>query len=183
MDKRYDDIFRKADRLVQRCGTRDPITIANEIGIYIHHLNGLSDLLGMYTYRNKERHILLNADLDDIHRRMVAAHELGHDALHREQAKVGSGLQEFSLFYMQTRMEYGANAFASHILIDNEKLVDRLKDGYDVIQASCAFDVNINLMLVKLHELHRLGYSINPLDVPRSDFMGRIGIGKEEIYL
>ena len=84
---------------------------------------------------------------------------------------------------MQTRMEYEANAFASHILIDNEKLVERLKDGYDVIQASSAFDVNINLMLVKLHELQRLGYSINPLDVPRSDFMGRIGIGKKEIYL
>ena len=84
---------------------------------------------------------------------------------------------------MQTRMEYEANAFASHILIDNDKLVDRLKDGYDVIQASSAFDVNINLMLVKLHELHRLGYSITPMDIPRSDFMGRIGIGEKEIYL
>lgn len=183
MEKRYDTIFAKADRLVQRCGTRDPLVIANEIGIYLHHLNGLSNLLGMYTYRNKERHILLNADLDDIHRRMVTAHELGHDTLHREQAKVGSGLQEFSLFYMQTRMEYEANAFASHILIDNDKLIERIKDGYDVVQSSCEFEVNINLMLVKLHELQRMGYRINPLDVPRSDFIGRIGIGEKEIYL
>ena len=95
MDKRYDDIFRKADRLVQRCGTRDPITIANEIGIYIHDLNGLSNLLGMYTYRNKERHILLNADLDDIHRRMVAAHGWGMMLCTVNKPRSGVGFKSF----------------------------------------------------------------------------------------
>lgn len=180
MGNRYEDIFRKADRLVQRYGTRDPLTIANEIGIYLHHLNGLTNLLGMYTYRNKERHILLNADLDEVHRRMVAAHELGHDVLHREQAKVGSGLQEFNLFYMKSRTEYEANAFASHILIENCQILELLKNGYDVVAASSEFGVNINLMLVKLAELNRLGYHFNLPYIPSNSFMGEIGVGRQE---
>lgn len=173
----HDEIFRKANRLVQSCGTRDAVKIAQMSGIYLHHIEGLSELLGMYTYRNKERHILLNARLDDIHRQMVTAHELGHDALHRAAAKEGSGLQEFSLFYMKSRMEYEANAFASHILIDTDDLINCLKEGYDVVEASSKFSVNINLMLVKLAELTRLGFDFNIPYIPSSNFLGKIGLG------
>lgn len=178
--KQYDDIYKKANRLVQQYGTRDPVSIAEQSGIYLHYLCGLTDLLGMYTYRNKERHIILNADLDHIHRKMVVAHELGHDSLHRAKAKVGSGLQEFSLFYMKSRMEYEANAFASHVLIDNHQLLECLKSGYDVVAASNEFGVNINLMLVKLAELNRLGYHFNLPYIPGNDFMGEIGVGHQE---
>lgn len=183
MRKQYTDIYKKADHLVQFYGTRDPVSIAVQSGIYLHDIGGLTDLLGMYTYRNKERHIILNADLDYIHRRMVVAHELGHDSLHRAEAKAGSGLQEFNLFYMRSRMEYEANAFASHILIGNDELLECLKNGYDVVAASNEFEVNINLMLVKLAELNRLGHRFNLPYIPSNDFMGEIGIGRQECNL
>lgn len=181
--QRYDTIYKKADRLVQRCGTRDPLVIAGELGIYIHDLDGLKETLGMYTYRNRERHIFLNSDLDPIHRRMVGAHELGHDTLHRAEAKATVCLREFNLFYMVSHLEYEANAFASHILIDNDELLEYLRNGYDVDAASNEFQVNINLMLVKLAELNRLGYHFNLPYIPQSDFMGKIGIGQQEYDL
>ena len=47
----------------------------------------LDKLLGIYTYRWKHRIILLNDKMDEIMAKMVCAHELGHDALHRDLGK------------------------------------------------------------------------------------------------
>ena len=51
-------------RQVKSCGTRDTLKIARELGIHLHFLDNLNDLLGMYTYRHKERHILLNSNME-----------------------------------------------------------------------------------------------------------------------
>ena len=57
---RSEEIYKKANSIVKSCGTRDTLKIARELGIHLHFLDNLNDLLGMYTYRHKERHILLN---------------------------------------------------------------------------------------------------------------------------
>ena len=62
---RSDEIYRKANSIVRSCGTRDTLKIARELGIYVHYLDNLNDLLVMYTYRYKERHILLNSKMDE----------------------------------------------------------------------------------------------------------------------
>lgn len=61
--------------------------IARELGIHLHFLDNLNDLLGMYTYRHKERHILLNSNMEYLIMQMVCGHEIGHDTLHRDLAK------------------------------------------------------------------------------------------------
>ena len=58
MLQRAETIYQKANDLVKRCGTCDTLRIAGEIGIYIHHIDDFRELLGMYCYRHKERHIL-----------------------------------------------------------------------------------------------------------------------------
>ena len=123
MLQKAEAIYHKANELVRRCGTRDTLRIASEIGIYIHQIGGFKELLGMYSYQHKERHILLNSNMDCITAQMVCGHEIGHDALHRDQAKIGMGLQEFTLFDMRNEMEYEANAFAAHLRIDSEELL------------------------------------------------------------
>ena len=89
--------------------------------------------------------------------RMVCAHELGHDALHRDIAK-GDGLKEFVLFNMKDTTEYEANAFAAHLIIDDDDIYSMSKDKYDVVQMAKMLNVNINLVLIKLQELNKLGY-------------------------
>ena len=54
---RSEEIYNKAQNIVRSCGTRDTLKIARELGIYVHYLDNLNELLGMYTYRHKERHI------------------------------------------------------------------------------------------------------------------------------
>ena len=78
--QRAETIYRKANELVRRCGTRDTLRIACEIGIYVHHIDDFKELLGIYSYQHKERHILLNSNMDYITTQMVCGHEIGHDA-------------------------------------------------------------------------------------------------------
>lgn len=149
-------IYSKATEMVKQTGTRNPMKIASEIGVMLRYSEELDKLLGLYTYRWKHRIILLNDKMEEIMARMVCAHELGHDALHRDIAK-GDGLKEFVLFNMKDTTEYEANAFAAHLIIDDDDIYSMTKDKYDVVQMAKMLNVNINLVLIKLQELNKLG--------------------------
>ena len=102
----------------------------------------------------------MNSNMEYIVKLMVCGHEIGHDCLHREQAKGASGLQEFTLFDMRNEMEYEANAFSAHLRIDDDELMELMKQGYDVVQLSSIMETNVNLMLIKLNELNRMGWQL-----------------------
>ena len=153
-------IYSKATEMVKQTGTRNPMKIASEIGVMLRYSEELDKLLGLYTYRWKHRIILLNDKMEEIMARMVCAHELGHDALHRDIAK-GDGLKEFVLFNMKDTTEYEANAFATHLIIDDDDIYSMSKDKYDVVQIAKMLNVNINLVLIKLQELNKLGYDFS----------------------
>lgn len=92
--------------LVRRCGTRDPFQIANALGINVmDDCENLGSLKGMYCIVKRNRFIFLNKDLSPQMKRIVCAHEIGHDRLHRALAKK-HGLQEFVLYDMATKPEY-----------------------------------------------------------------------------
>ena len=95
---RSEEIYKKANSIVKSCGTRDTLKIARELGIHLHFLDNLNDLLGMYTCRHKERHILLNSNTEYLIMQMVCGHEIGHDTFHRDLAKGNEPLPEFVLF-------------------------------------------------------------------------------------
>ena len=166
-------IYKKANSLVQMHGTRNTIKLAQASGVEVIQVDYFNDLLGMYVYRWKHRAMFLNDRMDDYLMLMVAGHELGHDAYHRELAK-GEGMKEFELFRMQSSTEYEANAFAAHLLIDTDECLDYVRNGYDVVQIAKAMNSEINLMLIKLQELNRLGYHLRIPFEPRSDFFKNI---------
>ena len=108
--------------LVRRCGTRDPFRIANALGINVmDDCENLGSLKGMYCIVKRNRFIFLNKDLSPQMKRIVCAHEIGHDRLHRALAKK-HGLQEFVLYDMATKPEYEANIVAAEILLDSDWL-------------------------------------------------------------
>lgn len=67
---------------------------------------------------------------------------------------------------MRKKHEYEANALASHLIIDDDELIDLMKQDYDVVQLSAAMGTNINLMLIKLNELNRTCRQLNLPYVP-----------------
>lgn len=56
---RSEEIYHKANKIFRRCGTRDAMQIAADLGIYLHFVEDFQNLLGMYTYQQKERHKVL----------------------------------------------------------------------------------------------------------------------------
>jgi len=168
-----EQIYLKANKLINTHDTRNPIKIAKETGIQIMPIDYFNNLLGMYTSVWRNRVIFLNTRMDEYLTKMVAAHELGHDIYHRELAK-SEGLKEFELFRMNNSTEYEANAFAAHLLIDTDECLELARDGYDVVQMAGMMNSEINLMLIKLQEMIRLGYEIRLPMEPRGDFFKNI---------
>lgn len=157
--------FKQADNLVRQCGTRKAEQIASDLGIWIYYEDSFDDLLGMYTFRWNHRLMFLNPKIDGRLKEMVIAHELGHDQRHRDIAKAGQPLKEFSLFRMKDTTEYEANVFAAHILLANDDVYSLAKEGYDVFAMSQLLGTDVNLMLIKMQEMNKLGYDFTvPID-------------------
>lgn len=154
------EIFKQADNLVRQCGTRNAEQIAKELGIWIYYEDSFDDLLGMYTFRWNHRLMFLNPRIDGQLKEMVIAHELGHDQRHRDIAKAGQPLKEFTLFRMKDTTEYEANAFAAHILLPNDDVYSLVKEGHDVFRIAQTMGADVNLMLIKMQEMNKLGYDL-----------------------
>ena len=123
--------------LVRRCGTRDPFKIAKELGIEVLFCEGFGPLKGMYRVVKRNRFIFINQDMSEQMQRIVCAHELGHDQLHRSLAK-NNAIQEFMLYDMRSTPEYEANIVASEILLDTDEIQEYSK-VFLLFQASKSF--------------------------------------------
>lgn len=158
------------EKLVKRCGTRDPFKIARELGIEVSFCEDFGSLKGMYRVIKRNRFILINNQLSGRMKHIVCAHELGHDQLHRQFAKT-NGLCEFTLYNMSTIQEYEANIVASEILLDTNELLEYVRTyQYTAEEVARAMNTDINLVALKIAHLTRNGYDLRPIE-HKSDFL------------
>ena len=102
--------------------------------------------------------------------RIVCAHEIGHDQLHRDLAKNNS-IREFMLYDMTTRPEYEANVVAAEILLDSQEVLDYIFNlDYTIEQIATAMSTDINLVALKVAELNCQGYRLRQQE-HKSDFL------------
>lgn len=165
-----ESLSKVGSRLVKRCGTRDPFNIARQLGIEVMLCNDFGPLKGMYRVVKRSRFIFINADLSERMQRIVCAHELGHDQLHRNLAK-GNALQEFMLYDMTTKPEYEANIVAAEILLDTDEVLEYIYQyGYTSEQIATAMGTDINLVALKIAHLAESGYDLCRIE-HKSDFL------------
>jgi len=156
-------ITKKGAKLVQRCGTRDPFKIAKEIGINVMFVDDFEKLKGVYRVIKRNRWIFINSNLPERMQRIVCAHELGHDQLHRALAK-GDGLMEFVLYDMDSRPEFEANVLASQILLPDDEIIEHIYNGCDAEQIARIMNSDINLVALKVASLNRQGYGFRQIE-------------------
>mgnify|MGYP006982439234 FL=1 len=60
---------------------------------------------------------------------------------------------------------YEHNAFTSHLMLDSDEVYQMTKCGLDAAQIDAAKGIHLNLVLVKLLELHHLG--VRSVSLPR----------------
>lgn len=154
--------YKKASEILLKYKIRDPIAIALASGIKVIYNCDFKKLKGFYAVINRTRYMVLNSNLSERTRLCVAAHELGHDQLHREFANNGA-LQEFMLYDMKTRPEYEANVFAAELLMSDEEIIKMISEGNDIQQIAAELGVDINLAAVKVGNMSTRGFEIkNP---------------------
>ncbi len=150
-----------AKQQISRCGTNDPFKICKELGIEVMFCSDFGNLKGMYSVIKKNRFIFINEDLDEKMQKIVCAHELGHDSLHRHLA-VGKTLREFMLYDMTSTPEYEANIFAAEILLDTDEILENVYNyNYSVEQIAGLMNSDVNLVALKIGYLCELGHKFN----------------------
>lgn len=107
-----------AIKLMRRCNSNDPFTIARALDIVLIYCH-LIDLNGFYQYHKRNHIIYLSEDLDEVATRFVLAHELGHMLMHRNLNTV---FMDAKTFHPHTRFERQANSFAVELLLPDDLL-------------------------------------------------------------
>lgn len=173
MDYRNNHIYERVQKMIRKFGTRDPFEIAKESNIKIKYLDRVTDLLGMYTIIQRNRFVFLNSNMEEYMMKMVLAHELGHDTLHRHLTK-NSPFQEYEIFDITSQPEYEANIFAAHLLLDDAEIMKLAKKEYTDVEIASILNVNINLLIFKMNEMNRYGRDYNLRYAPKGDFFREI---------
>ena len=163
-----DWIYEKANALVKKYFTRDPLELTQILNIHLEEINNTTVLLGMYQIIQRNRFIFLSSNLHPNIRKVVLAHEIGHDQLHRKYAKQNA-FHEVSIFRELNHYEIEANIFAAHLLIDDKEIIRLLENGF-VSDRSLADElgVEINLVNLKISELYKMG-KLGSLPAPLKD--------------
>lgn len=141
-----------AIRLSRRFHTHDPFRLCEALGINILPLTGARTLKGMYRIVKRNRYLFLSDRLNENEKRIVCAHELGHDRLHADLAKE-SPLREFTICNTASRKEYEANLFAAELLLPDDLLLPLVTHGADLSELAGRLAIDKNLVAIKLHAL------------------------------
>ncbi|MCL1874676.1 MAG: ImmA/IrrE family metallo-endopeptidase [Synergistaceae bacterium] len=166
-----DHISRAVDKLRQKYKTRDPYELCRALGVRVRLKDLGAGIKAYYFYQSRIRNIVLNWRVPENIRSILAAHELGHDRLHKEIAML-KGFQEIELFDMIRPAEYEANVFAAELLIADDELLELLNDDnksfFDVARE---LYIPAALLDFKFRVLKHKGYRIEAPYIANGDFL------------
>lgn len=166
-----DRISKVANNLVSKYDTRDPYKICEELGVRIRLKDLGTDIKAYYFYQSRIRNIVINNRVSETVRRILLAHELGHDRLHREIAML-RGFQEIELFDSALPAEYEANIFAAELLIDDDELIELFNDkDASFFGIASSLYVPSDLLDFKFRVLKHKGYRIEAPYIAHGDFL------------
>ena len=163
-----EDITKKVRQLARQSETNDPFRIARESGAEVI-FRDLGKLKGMYACIKRNRYIVVNPHMNSWLQKLVCAHELGHDQLHRELA-LNRWMHEFMIYNMNQRTEYEANVFAAELLLRDKDIIELSSGGLDIEQIARALYSDVNLVALKLGLLSQEGHRFRQFDY-QSDFL------------
>jgi len=166
-----DYISRTVDKLSKKYKTRDPYELCRALGVRVRLKDLGTGIKAYYFYQSRIRSIVLNQRVSEPIRRILAAHELGHDRLHKEIAML-KGFHEVELFDMARPVEYEANVFAAELLIADDELLELLNDdSKSFFDVASELYVPAALLDFKFRVLKHKGYRIEAPYIANGDFL------------
>ncbi|KNF08522.1 hypothetical protein CLPU_6c00080 [Gottschalkia purinilytica] len=135
------------DGLIELSGTRNPFEICNFLGIQvlIHDLG--SQILGFFQKTKDGTEILhINSRLDDIKRKYICSHELGH-AILEPDLNISFFIE--NPLVVKSKHEIKADKFAAELLIHDNLLESY--EGFTLEQIAIAENINKELLNLKFN--------------------------------
>ena len=139
------------DSLVNEYETTDPFIIAKALGIEVRFAE-IGTLKGFYVVQHRIPYIVINNTLEYDTARIICAHELGHDRLHRKIAK-SHMFNDFEMYLVNSKAELEANVFAANLLISDDSVELIRKNGYSINSAAAALYTSPELLKIKLENI------------------------------
>lgn len=106
---------------------------------------------------------------------MVCGYALGHYLEHQLLMDLHT-LNKFLTIKDKHILLYEHNAFTSHLMLDSDEVYQMTKSGLDAAQIAAAKGIHLNLVLVKLLELHHLGYDLQHYHAQHHAFIKRFNL-------
>lgn len=113
--KSKDRFKRIAIGLIAKYGTNDPFELCNLLNIKIIYEDNFKSFFGMYCKIKDEKCIIINSNYDELTRRIICSHELGHSFQNSESVVF---MKENYLFGTE-KVENEANYFAAELIFSN----------------------------------------------------------------
>ena len=159
------------NKLVRKYNTRDPYELCGALGIRIRQKDLGADIKAYYFCQSRIRNIIINNRVSAPIQRILAAHELGHDRLHKKIAML-KGFHEIELFNAICPMEYQANLFAAELLVDENELLEMLNDeNKSFFGIARELGVPAALLDFKFRMLKQKGFFIEAPYIANGDFL------------
>ena len=154
------DIKGVVNKLVNKYGTRNPFTLADELGIIVQ-FSDIKSLCGFYTPLKRQRVVLLNSRLqNDENEKLlnaVMAHELGHAILHRDSQCY---FYSDRTFFLKSKPELEANTFAAELLISNEDIWEHRSYTTEQLAGITGYEKRLVELRIKNYGIHSSRESI-----------------------
>ena len=130
---------------IKKVGTNDPYKIAEYLGIHVVHAP-LGNISGMYKYIERSKWIFIGSDNDDISKKVVMAHELGHALMHQKE---NCCFMAHHTLLLTSKIERNANLFAAILLITDDLLLQY--NGFTTNQFSKCTGIDEELIDLRLY--------------------------------
>ena len=161
--------------LIERYGEHDPLDLAEAMDILVScEPMGFGDKCckGFYVAYYGIRHITVNSDMPDVLQQVILAHELGHAVLHRHAGD--PRFVDIGFFDSVDPKEYEANLFAAELLLDDNEVLDTLRETNNFFQTASVLNVPSELLDFKFKLMQHKGFSFNSPVAASGDFLRRV---------
>lgn len=139
------DIKKLVSHYVQKYNTRNPFELAEHLNVQVQFGN-LGSRAGCYMFLKNHKCIFLNENLNELEKRVVMAHELGHAILHRKE---NCYFIRNKTFLLTSKNEIEANTFAAELLLPDDLFLDN-KD-YTLVQIARFTGYSEDFVKLRLH--------------------------------
>ena len=153
-------IYQEINKLVRRYGTRDPFELLDAMQVQVHVYYDLTATKGFTRYFLRRFFVGINGNLPEAEQRVVAAHELGHIALHAGELRTAP-LFDTAVYDKRSSTEYEANLFAADLLVPDEEVLRAASEPDTDFPALCrALGAAPELMNFKVMSMRRRGLPV-----------------------